>query len=167
VLKVSFEEELKALVSLAGFPDSNLDDEHTRWEIYRRIVPLPGVRDHLRSVLKDEPIQNVAAAAVVELFGHLPPGERASWVKILKPEVRDFPIRRMLELEIVEKSHAGRLRIESVNITDWSDWLQRRIIESTNDSDSLRKLAAEGRTKAIRANARNRLRGMPPSAGAR
>ncbi|TCC10717.1 hypothetical protein [Kribbella soli] len=155
-------DELRLLVSLTGAGEVDLEDEHARLDLYRRSVQLSAAREHLLAGLKLEPVQSLAAAVVVEAFPCIPPADRVAWVRNLKPEVRDFPSKRIRELEILEGIADGNPNVSNLDVDDWSDWLQRRVIEAADDADILQQLADAGRTKAIRARARERL---GPAAG--
>lgn len=152
---MGFSNELRLLVSLTGAGEVDLEDEHARLDLYRRSVQSSAAREHLLAGLRLEPVQSLAAAVVVEALPHIPPADRVAWVRILKPEVRDFPSKRIRELEILEAIADGTPDVGDLD--DWSDWLQRRVIEAAGDADILQQLADAGRTKAIRARARERL----------
>ena len=153
---MTFDDQLKSLASLAGVRDAEFGDEHVRWEVYQKVVDLAEARDQLRAALRLEPVLSLAAAVVVLAFEHVPVGERAGWVGALKEEVRAFPERRMAELEILEACRAGELAPASVDLDEWSDWLQRRVAQTATDLAVLELLAERGRTKAIRAAATER-----------
>lgn len=158
---------LEALAQFAGMPEADLADEHVRWQAYSRVLPLLAARDSLRVALSVEPVRSLASAVVVEMFGHLSPGDRAAWVDLLPPESRAVPAQRMAELEIIDRYQTRPHETTATDVTAWSDWLQRQIVSTTFAPAVLGELAAEGRTKRIRAIAARRLAAVRTETAAR
>ncbi|MFE0025024.1 hypothetical protein [Amycolatopsis sp. NPDC059021] len=150
---------LNDLAGLAGVPATALGDGHARWTIYHACLDLPGAAGALRECAALEPDHAVASALVVAMLERVPRAERAQWVALLAPAVREYADGRRSELEVLDDIRDGALpaKVAREHLGEWSDWLQRRIGGTAADPEILRLLAERGRTKRIRHLARESL----------
>ncbi|WP_405061621.1 hypothetical protein OG474_08210 [Kribbella sp. NBC_01505] len=153
---------LETLAEFAEMPGAEITDEHVRWAIYQHAIQNPEVHRELRIAVTKEPVHSLAAAVVTALFDHVPPSDRPSWIRALPRRMRGFPTRRAEEMAVVEAHISGP---PPIDISTWSDWLLRRVAESTATEATLTKLTTEARTKRSRNLATQRLTTLrqPPS----
>lgn len=134
--------------------------EHDRWDLYRLAASDEPVRSLLFRACAAETVPIMASALVIELFDHVDRQERLSLVAVLPESVQDFPARRIRELDVLEAlapASGEAVSVTAHDIEEWSDWLQRRVIESTVRGDLLELLARHGRTKKLRRLASGKL----------
>ena len=138
--------------AVAGGTASAWRDEHARWDLYRQAATIPQATELLRQVVEIEPVGSLASAAVVMMLERVIPSERIGWIEVLDPSVRSYPEVRARELGILEVVSSGVLRdgVNADTVEDWSDWLQRRVAESSGNRQILSVLADHARTKKIR-----------------
>ncbi|NRQ38842.1 hypothetical protein HII36_44525 [Nonomuraea sp. NN258] len=156
-------ELLHELARLQQVDLGELSEDHQRWALYDLAIREGVGRDLLFRLLPLEPDLPMASSVVVQLVERVDPEERAAWVGRIPPEQRDYALRRVGELEIVDAVAAGELPAGQVaqRLDGWSDWVQRRITECVRDPAVLEIMAERGRTRRVRGQAgeeRRRLR---------
>ena len=153
---------LGELAALVGESEGAWRSEHGRWELYQQAAVSPQARELLRRAIPLEPVPAMASAVVVMLLERSDRGRRRELVGLLDPAVREFPERRVREIEILESIEGsnGALGADVEAIETWSDWLQLKVVGVTRDERVLSVLAERGRTKKIRRLAREALAGQ-------
>ncbi|MEV5611816.1 hypothetical protein [Streptomyces sp. NPDC052225] len=131
-------------------------DEHVRWSCYRTAMASPDAWATLKKDLEAEPDPAVASSAVLRMLERLPVDEHESWIRVLAFERgRDVAQRRSQDLRTLNSP----LEFEGeLDPDEWSDWLQRRMVEQRTDPPLLDLLSRRGRTKRVRNAAAVRLR---------
>lgn len=148
-----------------------LHDEHERWALYRTALEHPACLPDLFDAVAAEPDQNVGLGIVLQVLGRLSPDERPAWTDRLGTEHgRAYAARRACELGIL-RSPSVTARLDDASVPEsWSDWLQLRLAESSQEPAVLIRLMDAGRTKRIRRLASERERSIrrqgPPAEGA-
>ncbi|SNS19750.1 hypothetical protein [Actinacidiphila glaucinigra] len=138
-----------------------LHDEHERWALYRRALEHPACLPDLFDAVAVEPDPSVALGIVLQVLGGLPPDERAAWTDRLGTERgRAYAARRARELGILQGASVTALLQDASVPESWSDWLQLRLAESSQEPAVLNRLVAAGRTKRIRRLASERERAI-------
>ena len=154
------EADLQALVQelgdLIGREVPNWRDGHARWELYMYAAARPEAQSALRRTIAGDPDFSLASAVVVLMLDRVDPKERDRWTSILDPSVRGFSETRSRELEILESLRSGDT-LDSDTIQNWSDWLQRKVVDSVRDEHILSVLSQFARTKRIRQLAQDAL----------
>lgn len=150
---------LRQLADIIGQDVPDCRDGHARWGLYRQVATQPGAAVLLRKAAEAEADPSISSAIVVMMLERIDPSERRQWVEVLDPSVRSFSEIRSRELEIFESlvSNTARREISPDILAAWSDWLQRKVVESIRDERLLSDLAEFGRTKRIRRLAREAL----------
>ncbi|MGW5482513.1 hypothetical protein [Streptomyces sp. NPDC004008] len=156
-------EALRRLARALGRTDDPATEEHDRWALYRAAVGVPAARPPL--------FEGVPGA---DRSAGLRGGRRGARAgarerpramgRRLPPSVRKFPARRARELGVLAALERGAVPAETVGdqVGDWSDWLQRGAVRVSGDSEVLRVLSREGRTKRIRQAALDALHERQP-----
>ena len=143
--------------------------EHARFHGYiRALSQVVEADEHalVRSVLGD-PDHAVAQSAIIRYIdhtaGHLGSGERyARWHERIAPVVEDHEfLRRRLEEWALFNAIAGENAWSDSDLTNASNWLQRKAAEHAHSPRALAILAEHGRTNRVRATARSRLSQQP------
>lgn len=157
-------EALRRLARALGRTDDPATEEHDRWALYRAAVGVPAARPPLFEAVSLEPIGPLACAVVGEVLERVPESDRGRWGAVLPPSVRKFPARRARELGVLAALERGAVPAETVGdqVGDWSDRLQRGAVRVSGDSEVLRVLSREGRTKRIRQAALDALHERQP-----
>jgi hypothetical protein len=147
------------LAALVGEPEGSWRSEHGRWQVYQQAAVSPRAQELLRRAIPLEPVPAMASAVVVMLLEGCDQGRRRELVGLLDPDVREFPERRVREIEILESIEGANcpLGVDGEAVEAWSDWLQLKVIGVTRDERVLTVLAEGGRTKKIRRLAREAL----------
>lgn len=152
---------VRELAGMLGDSSPNWRDEHVRWEIYRQASLLSQTAELLLRAVEAEPEATMASAVVVMMLERVEPSERDKWLEALPPNVRRFAEARSVELGILDLMSSGDVPedfgVDTVG--GWTDWLQRKIVESTRNVDVLEILASHARTKKVRRLAHDALRG--------
>jgi hypothetical protein len=147
---------------------SDTPSEHTRFQQYLRDleqVPDHGELDLVGAVLRD-PDQTMAVAAVLHHIDRraasLDDDRFTAWsAHMAEPvEGHDLLIQRLRDWAPLKPTNAGQ-PIDAVALADATDWLQRRVAETTTSSAALTILAQSGRTRRIRNTASIRVRRPP------
>jgi hypothetical protein len=146
----------------AGVEDVDLASEHARWGIYQRMMDSPADWDPLRELVAAEPDSSVAVAVVLAMLERVPAAERMLWVD-------GTSMRKESSLVILRRQEVGILEAVSgdlgigyslapAQVSDWSDWLQRRASQESTSPAVLEQLTQSGRTRRVRHLAAERLR---------
>jgi hypothetical protein len=137
-----------------------LRTRHIDWlptgaQIYLKVDD-PELRDHLRrrGADGDMPARDV----VVEILAFVSGVEGRKWVDLLPVDQREFPERRLREWTLIREVAAEPRSIID-DLSDASDWCQRRLVERATSDLVLEELAEHGWSKRVRNAARQRLRG--------
>lgn len=143
--------------------------EHARFHGYIRAlsqVAAPNECDLVRTVLAD-PDHAVAQSAIIRHIDHtaelLGSDERyAQWHERIAPVVEDHELlRRRLEEWALFNAIADENAWSTGNLTNASNWLQRKVAERAHSPRALATLAEHGRTNRVRATARSRWNQQP------
>lgn len=144
--------------------------EHARFHGYIRAlsqVAAPNERDLVRAVLAD-PDHAVAQSAIIRHIDHtaehLGSGERyAQWHERIAPVVEDHELlrRRLEEWALFNAITNEKNTWSTADLTNASNWLQRKVAERAHSPQALASLAEHGRTNRVRATARSRLNQQP------
>ncbi|MEU7823632.1 hypothetical protein [Catellatospora sp. NPDC049111] len=138
----------------------NLDDEHQRWELYRKAMQTGTCREELLKAVSLDPDVVLGTGVALHMLEIEDPNSRQDWIGILRDDhQREYAFRRAREVEILEAF--GNISGLSGDVVEtWSDWLQIRLAEVSNVTEVLELLAKFGRTKRIRriASARHKVR---------
>ncbi|MFB8036546.1 hypothetical protein ACFC5Z_27110 [Streptomyces sp. NPDC056004] len=146
-------------------PDRDEPPEHLRFAAYLQAlaqVRYQEERSLMTEVLTD-PDPAMAQSAVVRHLDRratdlLKSPEYATWaqamVKVLEPH--PFLVQRLHEWSLFRAVALAQPWLPGA-LTDSSDWLQRKIVESLDTSDALAVLAETGRTRRVRNTARTTL----------
>jgi hypothetical protein len=127
-------------------------------QIYLKVDD-PELRDHLRrrGAAGDKPGRDV----VVEMLAFVSCDEGRKWIDLLPVDEREFPERRLREWTLI-RDVAAEPRSIIDDLSDASDWCQRRLVEHATSDFVLEELAEHGWSKRVRNAARQRLRGRSP-----
>ncbi|GAA1555371.1 hypothetical protein [Kribbella lupini] len=145
-----------------GGENLDLSSGHARWDVYRRMMDSPVEWGRLLEFVAAEPDPSIATSLVLKMLERVPAAERVVWVD--RMTVRDeHPLvsLRLREIRILEAA-SGELGMEQSfapdQISEWSDWLQRRASEESTSPGVLELLSQSGRTRRVRHLAAERLR---------
>jgi hypothetical protein len=175
---MSLRADLTALLADAGILDVDVDeavaDEHVRSAAYQRIIPViadsPSREDDRAIVAKilRDPRPMTAKTAVVALVDEIAaaandPAAFRRWADEVLPEAdlrtagvdHEFIRRRIHDWVFSLSMKDGRVPAPA-ELAEVTDWMQRRIAESSLSLPVLGLLAESGRTKKIRNVAKNR-----------
>jgi hypothetical protein len=127
-----------------------------------------GEREHdLLACLALDPDPVMAGSVLAELLADADAPRRTALLAYARSGNEDFLQRRARELSVLDRlgtavsevsDVAGRSQALVAQVLDGSDWLQRRAVDRTSDGSILSALAEGGRTKRVRAAARQRAR---------
>jgi hypothetical protein len=78
--------------------------------------------------------------------------------------VRHKAQQRSVEVTLLRRAIAGRLILDEIDPSRWSDWLQRRMAAEATDRTVVDQLADNGRTTRVRAAATQRSRSLAATA---
>jgi hypothetical protein len=169
---MSLSEDLESIQSETGLAGIDIDallrDEHARYAFYLKVIALAPPPDDrkLLSVILDDPDKAMGEAAAVELVGNkahrkLSYQSFSRWADSVSDIVRDH---EFLSRRIREWSDFKRIMetgtIDSTLLSNSSDWLQRKLSETTDSIQVLEKLAEKASTKRIRNSAKQRLKNI-------
>lgn len=140
---------IQRLADATGEDVPDFRDGHARWRLYQLTAERMDASELLKKAAEIESDLSIASAIVVMMLERVDPSERQQWVEVLDPSVRSFAERRTRELEILESIDSAAVGSD-LSVDDWSDWLQRKVAQSTRDALVLSILADSGRTKRIR-----------------
>ncbi|MBL0885432.1 hypothetical protein [Myceligenerans indicum] len=142
--------------------DKALEDEHARWRLYEAAARSAQKMPIIYQALRFEGNELLLSATVIHILPLVVDDERADWVDLLpQGRSRDYAARRATELHILEARTAVDSPVASrEEINNWSQWLQLRIAERSENTDLLSELSEVGTTKRIRHEARQRVRSL-------
>lgn len=148
------DEHGRALDLLAGHlgaerPRAGWGDEHDRAALYHRSFDAPGARGLLLAAALEEPVPSIRSWIGVQMIERVPPGELEHWLR-----VADDPYAERRALEVARLRDLASAPFDASEIEGWSDWLQRRAVVETHRPDVLEALALHGRSKKVRATAK-------------
>ncbi|MBA2948989.1 hypothetical protein [Streptomyces himalayensis] len=147
-----------------GSETVDLSSGHARWEVYRRAMEAPAEWGPLLEIVGLEPDPSIAMSVVLQMLERVPEAERISWAeRISMEDKRSLAVLRVRELRILDVL-SGNVGAEydpaSDEISEWSDWLQRRASEESTSSRVLEQLSQLGRTRRVRHLSAERLRAL-------
>lgn len=145
-----------------GAEGVDLSGGHARWEIYRRMMDSPAEWGRLLEVVGVEPDPSIAASVVLQMLERVPAPERVLWGdRMSAREEYSLVSLRMREIGILEAA-SGELgsSLAPDQVSEWSDWLQRRASRESTSPEVLGRLSQSGRTKRVRHLATERLRSL-------
>lgn len=141
------------------------ENEHGRWELYRRALEVDESFDALRRCVLVEPVVQIAVGVVFALLESRSIDDLAEWTRALPPWAVDLVTSRARDLEIVRTfSAAGAVPTEE-DVDRWSDWTQRRLSLESRSEPTLVRLGQVGATRRVRSQARRRLADSRRSSG--
>ncbi len=143
-----------------GVEKLDLSNGHARWDVYRRMMDSPVEWGRLLEIVGEEPDPSIAAAVVVAMLERVPAAERILWVDRTSAK-NSFAVLRMREIGVLESVSGDQGKeypLALDQLSEWSDWLQRRAAEESTSPGVLEQLSQSGRTKRIRHLATERLR---------
>lgn len=145
-----------------GVENVDLSSGHARWEIYRRVMGSPVEWGRLLEAVEAEPDPSIATSVVLQMLERVPEPERISWVENISTDGKHSLVSlRMREIKILEAvtGELGREYSPACDqVSEWSDWLQRRASEQSTSPRVLGQLIHSGRTKRVRHLAAERMR---------
>lgn len=148
---------LVALASSIG-ATYDLQTDRGRWELYQTAMRLAGAVLLLKAAVQDEPDKALATAVVLAMLERTPVDRHSEWLTLAPPEQRAYCEQRSWEIDLLRRAEDGSLGAEEVRSGngDWSDWLQMRLTDASDDPDVVNVLVESGRTKRIRHTAGER-----------
>jgi hypothetical protein len=145
------------LAGRTGTVIDDMSDEHERWAVYQSAFERGDCSDLLFAAVAAEPVATVALSIILPMLGTLPASARPAWIEQLAlPHSREYATRRADDIAILQSAEVTRLLVDEDVQHSWSDWLQLRLAECSEEPDVLRRLMAKGRTKRIRRYAMQR-----------
>ncbi|MEU9999057.1 hypothetical protein [Streptomyces sp. NPDC050848] len=142
----------------------DLSDGHARWAVYRRAMDEPAEWGPLLEIVGLEPDPSIAMSVVLQMLERVPAPERTSWAERISAEQqRPLAELRVRELRILDAMAGPESEDHAptpVEVSQWSDWLQRRVSEVSTSSSVLDQLSQSGRTKRVRNLSTERLRAL-------
>lgn len=160
-MSATFDEAVRELSMLAGVDfRSALEDEHVRWALYEASIHDPARHEVLRTAVRGDSNAPLASAVVTRAMGSVRSVERLIWVDTLQPgRLRDHAAKRATELDVLDELTSGGdvIEIRSVDVEGWTQWLQQRVAERTDNTQVLHILSQAGATKHIRQVASERI----------
>jgi hypothetical protein len=153
-----FEKILAELALCTGSRISNTADEHERWPLYLSACEKSECFTLLFDLVALEPDPNVALGIVLQVLGNVSPASRPAWIAQLQSaRNRDYATRRAKEVGIYQTRSITPLLTDEDVEQSWSDWLQIRLAEFSEEAAVLQRLSEKGRTTRIRRTASRRL----------
>jgi hypothetical protein len=166
---VTLSEDLRRISTDTGLADQDADslanDEHLRYDFYFKALTLAAPPDDrtLLSVVLRDPDHAMGEAAAVEFVRrqaqqHVSYQSFVSWAAGVSDITRSqaFLSRRVQEWsefkQIMETRH-----LSSDSLSQFSDWLQRKLSQEAESPEVLATLAESGRTKRVRNTAKQHL----------
>jgi hypothetical protein len=157
-MRGSLEGILAELAQCTGSVIDDTADEHQRWSLYQNACKKSECFDLLIGVVALEPDPNIALGIVLQVLGRVSPVSRATWIAQLQSaRNRDYAAGRAKELGIYQNRAITALLANEGVEQSWSDWLQIRLAEFSEEAAVLQRLSERGRTKRIRRMASQRL----------
>jgi hypothetical protein len=154
-------DELRELAAQVGH-DGQLEDEHARFAVYSAAIQDPAQWDLLLPAVAQEPDGNVASDILAKLLERVPRPERAAILRVAPADRTTFLVRRDADLGVLDDLASEESTDGAVveRVVEGSDWLQRRVVDRDGavPGTVLEALAERGRTRKVRAAARERLR---------
>jgi hypothetical protein len=150
-------ELLGRLAKAVGAGDTDVDDEHARWQVYWNAAPNEDLRVLLKELVGEG--EELSRQVVVEVLKYVDEIEGRAWVGLLPHgEDRDFAERRLREWALIRESveRPRRIADELPNLTPWC---QRRLIDRATSDLVLGDIADGGSSKRIRHAAREKRAG--------
>jgi hypothetical protein len=144
----------------APLPDAGTD--HDRWRLYERAIESSASLDLLRQAVALEEDRTLATSVVLRILERAADDQQDDWIAQLTPENREYCKKRAAEIRILRRARQGALSAGEIasQMGDWTDWLQRRLVDGLSDGDSLAILSSQGKTKRVRNAATERLRAL-------
>ncbi|MFE6235210.1 hypothetical protein [Cellulosimicrobium sp. NPDC057862] len=135
----------------------DLDDEHSRWEVYASAVPLADLRPLLKEAVVEG--DEMARVVVVDVLQHVDVTEGQSWVDGLGTSPgRAFAERRLREWALI-RDLVARPRPIVDDLPDLTLWCQRQLVDRVPADVVLDDLAEHGTSRKVRHAARERRAG--------
>jgi hypothetical protein len=154
-----FEISIGRLALCAGeAAPEDINDEHQRWELYKRARQVGTCRQELLDAVSLDPDSVLSLSVSLHMLESEDARSREAWIAILRDEhQREYALRRAKEIEILE-AFGDVSGLSQDVIETWSDWLQIRLSEVSNAAEVLEHLSKYGRTKRTRRTASDRQR---------
>jgi hypothetical protein len=144
-----------------------LDDEHHRYALYLTALDYRELWPLLLDCLADEQDTSMATSVVVAALERVEPRDRPTWAAAVSRtsaddgsiEISAFLIRRLAELEVLDRVTADPAAVEGVadRLNELSPTFEHRVVERSTSREVLAALASKG-TRRTRHHARERLR---------
>jgi hypothetical protein len=150
---------LTALARLA--PDDQAppaEDEHARFALYQSVRAAGGRERELLACLALDPDPVMAGSVLAELLADADAPGRTALLTFAQNGNEAFLRRRAHELSLLDRLGPATSEALVAQILDGSEWLQRRAVDRAGQVPILLALAEGGRTRRIRAAARQRAR---------
>ncbi|KUO20731.1 hypothetical protein [Streptomyces dysideae] len=157
-----FESVVLELARHSGSETVDLSSGHARWDVYRRAMDSPAQWGPLLEIAGLEPDPSIAMSVVLQMLERVPEAERISWTERISAEdkrsLADLRVRELRILDAVSGDAGTDYAPTFDEISEWSDWLQRRASEGSTSSTVLAQLSQSGRTRRVRHLSAERLR---------
>ncbi|MFE3114368.1 hypothetical protein ACFXKJ_41150 [Kitasatospora indigofera] len=163
------EEEITWLAHLAGqstVADTWIEDEHIRYDIYRKSLASSSFENETRiaEIIARDPDRFMGQAALVDHVDRLANDPRAESSFTERTEAIaqlaqdfDFLIARIREWRLIKTAEKDPNSTIG-DILSGSHWMQRMLADNSNSQTVLTALIEEGQTRRIKNCARERLR---------
>lgn len=132
------------------------EDEHWRWELYRRALEADESFDALRRCVVVEPVVQIAVGVVFALLETHAIGDLDEWIAGLPPWGVGLVVEKAADFELVRTLSSAEAVVDEEDVDRWSDWVQRRLSQGSCSETVLAALARTGRTRRVRNDARAR-----------
>ncbi|WP_405883071.1 hypothetical protein OG762_33660 [Streptomyces sp. NBC_01136] len=103
-------------------------------------------------------------SVILQMLEQVPEAERIFWAERISVEnKRSVAVLRVRELRILDAvsgDAGGEYAPTSDEVSEWSDWLQRRASEGSSSLKVLERLSQFGRTRRVKHLSAERLRGL-------
>lgn len=151
---------LDDLARLLGVPVGDWSDEVTAGNVYYSAIPRTELHGLLRHAVRVELDRSLAESVVIGALEYCSTDDAAEWIALLGADSRrlEYAERRAREVATLRAIAVPEASDAAPDVTEWTDWLQRRAVASASNRSLLVRLAEAGRTRRVRAAARERLR---------
>lgn len=152
---VALLDAITALAAVVGLdvPRDAVDDEHARWAIYEAAMHRPEARPALLRLVRLEPEHVLAETVVLRMLEEVDEADQGSWIEAQPVDGRGLTRWRAREVSVARSVAGTGADPDDLDVGQWSDWLQRRVAQDSGRLGVLDALAADGRTRRVRAMA--------------
>ncbi|WP_344315600.1 hypothetical protein [Fodinicola feengrottensis] len=138
--------------SLLGEQAGELGSDHSRWQLYLLAMESDCGCELLFKAVGLEEDMALASAVVVRMIERVEKRDREKWIMQLPVDQRRFAERRASELSVLCEVVDGAMgaREISLQMSEWSDWLQLRVAGRSSSDSVLAVVEELARTKRAR-----------------